>query len=256
MATRSVPSAWPKAERFPGCRHLKPPLDEDAIGRLDRLLRNRRSAAFIFEPVICNLGVVVPHEAFMQAVARTCARHGTLLIADEVACGFGRTGRLFACEHFDLEPDILCMAKGITGGHAALGATMATAKVASAVGDEVSFYSTFGWHPLSVEVALANIRRMRQKARAIFANVEARSRDFALRLSQIAFPSKPEIRILGLAIGLEFEDEDYVDELRERCRNEGLIINATEGVVTLFPALDIDERTAQAGLDILERCAA
>jgi len=97
---------------------------------------------------------------------------------------------------------------------------------------------------------------MRQKARAIFANVEARSRDFALRLSQIAFPSKPEIRILGLAIGLEFEDEDYVEELRERCRNEGLIINATEGVVTLFPALDIDERTAQAGLDILERCAA
>jgi 4-aminobutyrate aminotransferase-like enzyme len=241
---------------LPGCRQLKPPLDEDAIGRLDRLLRNRRTAAFIFEPVICNLGVVVPDDAFMRAVARTCHKHGTLLIADEVACGFGRTGRLFACEHFDLEPDLLCMAKGITGGHAALGATMTTSKVASAVGDDVSFYSTFGWHPLSVEVALANIRQMRRQARAIFANVEARSRDFALRLAQIAFPSQPEIRILGLAVGLEFEDEDYVEELRERCRKEGLIINATEGVVTLFPALDIDESTMHAGLDILERCAA
>jgi acetylornithine/succinyldiaminopimelate/putrescine aminotransferase len=241
---------------LPGCRHLKPPLDEGAIGRLDRLLQGGRIAAFIFEPVICNLGVVIPDDRFMRAVLRTCKKHGTLLIADEVACGFGRTGRLFACEHWNLKPDLLCMAKGISGGHAALGATMATAKVAAAAGDDVSFYSTFGWHPLSVEVALANLRQMRRNARAIFENVEARSRDFALRLAQIAFPSPPKIRILGLAIGLEFEDEDSVKGLRERCRDEGLIINATEGVVTLFPPLSIDERTTHAGLDILERCAA
>jgi acetylornithine/succinyldiaminopimelate/putrescine aminotransferase len=243
-------------EGLPDCRQLKPPLDEDAIARLAKLLRARKTAAVILEPIICNLGVLIPDAAFMRALARTCHKYGTLLIADEVASGFGRTGRFFACDLFRLAPDILCLAKGITGGHAALGATIATARVASAaVAQDVSFYSTFGWHPLSVEVALANVRHMRRHERAIFANVEARSRDFAERLARISFPSAPKIRIEGLAVGLEFEDEDYVEKLRERCRDRGLIVNATEGVVTLFPALDIDERTARAGLDIFERSA-
>src|SRR5687767_3552174 len=106
------------------------------------------------EPISMNLGVLVPDPGFMEGVAALCRRHGTLLIMDEVACGFGRTGALFATEHFDIEPDIVVMAKALTGGHAPMGATLVTAEVAKAVGEKVSAYSTYGWHPRSIEAAL------------------------------------------------------------------------------------------------------
>jgi adenosylmethionine-8-amino-7-oxononanoate aminotransferase len=82
--------------------------------RVETVLKSREIAAVIMEPVICNLGVVVPQAAFMKALQRLCKHYGSLLIMDEVATGFGRTGKLFATEHFDIEPDILCLAKAIT----------------------------------------------------------------------------------------------------------------------------------------------
>ena len=70
--------------------------------QVETLLKKRDVAAFIMEPIICNLGAVVPKDEFVRGVRKLCTRYGTLFIADEVATGFGRTGRLFACEHFDL----------------------------------------------------------------------------------------------------------------------------------------------------------
>src|SRR3954454_831238 len=89
--------------------------------RVERLLRKREVAAFIMEPIICNLGALVPDAEFMRGLQRLCRRYGTLLILDEVATGFGRTGRLFASELFGLAPDIMTLAKAITGGHAGMG---------------------------------------------------------------------------------------------------------------------------------------
>src|SRR5437764_1428350 len=70
------------------------------------------------EPVICNLGAIAPDRAFVTEAQNLCRRYGTLFIADEVACAFERTGKLFASQHFDLEPDLLCLAKAMTGGYA------------------------------------------------------------------------------------------------------------------------------------------
>ena len=81
-------------------------------------------AAMILEPVICNLGALVPEPAFMRGIHHLCRRHGTLLILDEVATGFGRTGRMFAAEHNGSRPDILTLAKAITAGFALMGATL------------------------------------------------------------------------------------------------------------------------------------
>ena len=78
----------------------------------------------------------------MARVRGACRKHGTLFVADEVATGFGRTGKLFASEHFDLDPDVLCLAKAITAGYAPMGATIVTDEVARAAG--VGFYSTYG----------------------------------------------------------------------------------------------------------------
>ena len=94
------------------------------------------------EPIICNLGAVVPEDEFIRGVRKLCTRYGTLFIADEVASGFGRTGKLFACEHFDLEPDVLCVSKAITGGYGGLGAVITTTKIAKAIKMGFGLYST------------------------------------------------------------------------------------------------------------------
>ena len=138
------------------CHRVGPPLDDRAAGRVERLLRGGTVAAFVMEPVVCNLGVLIPSKEFMTRVRAACRETGTLFVADEVATGFGRTGKLFASEHFDLDPDVMCLAKAITAGYAPMGATVATEDVAKAAG--VGFYSTYGWHPLSVAAALANLR--------------------------------------------------------------------------------------------------
>ena len=143
------------------CRKLKPPLDEKALGRVETLLKGKDVAAFIMEPVICNIGVIFPARDLMQGLQKLCRKYGTLLIMDEVATGFGRTGTLFATEHFDLEPDIMTMGKAITGGYAPMGAVIMTKNVAKSA-EEIEFWSTYGWHPLSVAAALANLRALKE----------------------------------------------------------------------------------------------
>jgi acetylornithine/succinyldiaminopimelate/putrescine aminotransferase len=239
---------------LPRCHRIKPPLNEEAAERVEKVLKRGDIAALIMEPIICNLGVLIPEDGFMREIARLCRRHGTLVIMDEVACGFGRTGRLFASEHYGLEPDILCLAKAITSGVAPMGVTLTTEKIAKAVEGKVSFYSTYGWHPLSVEAAIATLRYFRRHERSLLTNVEERSRDFATRLAQMEFPSPAKIRVRGLAIGIEFEDEDYAESLADRCRDAGLLISGDEDTVTLFPALTVSEETVHQGLDILEQC--
>jgi adenosylmethionine-8-amino-7-oxononanoate aminotransferase len=111
---------------LPNCIKIKPPLDDNAAEKVEARLKNKDIAALIMEPVICNLGVMIPGTCFMKSISALCRRYGTLLVIDEVACGFGRTGKLFACEHFDIQPDVLCLAKAITGGYAPMGACITT----------------------------------------------------------------------------------------------------------------------------------
>ncbi|HVY40522.1 MAG TPA: aspartate aminotransferase family protein [Polyangia bacterium] len=237
-----------------GCLKIKRPLDAEALDRVERLLRTREVAAFIMEPIICNLGALVPDAEFMRGLPRLCRRYGTLLILDEVATGFGRTGRLFASEIFGLAPDIMTLAKAITGGHAGMGATVATERVARAADGKINVYSTYGWHPLSVEAALANLAYLRAHETQLLKNVADRSEDFRSRLHQMDFGCAVDIRVTGLAIGLELDDADYAGELADRCRRRGLILSADDDTLTLFPALTISSSVLHEGLDILERC--
>jgi acetylornithine/succinyldiaminopimelate/putrescine aminotransferase len=257
LAARSIGSA-DNREIYPsllsGCRKIAPPLDREAVRRVEAALEGRDVAALIMEPVICNLGALVPTEAFMAGVQRACRRHGTLLIMDEVACGFGRTGKLFASEHFDIAPDILCLAKAITGGHAPLGATLVTDEVYARLDGRLDFWSTFGWHPRSVAAAIATLRWLRRHGAGLLRNVGQRSAQFAERLSAMDFGPGAQLRVKGLAIGVELGDAERAAELVERCRERGLLITSDEDVLHIFPALTLDAATATRGLDILERC--
>lgn len=238
---------------LPNCHKIAPPLDHKALGRVERLLKKRDVAAFIMEPIICNLGALVPEKAFIRGVRDLCARYGTLFIADEVATGFGRTGKLFACEHYALAPDVLCVAKAITGGYGGLGAVITTSRIANAVKDDVSLYSTYGWHPRAVAVALANLRYLTRHRNKLLANATELGQYFLTRLAQMRFKGEATVRGKGFAIGVEVDDEDYAAEIGDRCRENGLLVSAEEDVLMLFPALTITRRTAQRGLDIFER---
>ena len=238
---------------LPNCHKITPPLDDDALDRIETRLKRRDVAAFIMEPVSMNLGVCIPEPGFMEGLRALCTRYRTLLILDEVACGFGRTGKIFATEHFDIEPDIVCIAKAISGGVAGMGAMLATPAVGKTMESKGEFYSTYGWHPRSTDVAIASIRRIIRDKRMMLAQVAQMSDYFRERIGEIEFESKMTLNMIGLAIGLHFDDDDYADELTDRCRRNGLLVASQSPDVLLLPALNIDRRTASRGLNILEQ---
>ncbi|PIR44706.1 MAG: aspartate aminotransferase family protein [Candidatus Vogelbacteria bacterium CG10_big_fil_rev_8_21_14_0_10_51_16] len=244
--------AWYK-KFLPPSHKLKFPLDDRAADDLEQVLRTKEVAALIMEPIVCNVGVGIPTKEFMRRAQVLCKKYGTLFIADEVACGFGRTGKLFASEHYGLKPDILCLAKGLTGGYGALGATIMTDEVAKSMAFEFSFYSTFGWQPLAVEATLANLGYLTKHWGKIESNVKQMEKYFRDRLSAMPFKSPAIIRIKGLAIGIEFEKAGYAVELSDKARKKGLpFAPFTDRIIVFFPALNISKKVAKQGLDILE----
>jgi acetylornithine/succinyldiaminopimelate/putrescine aminotransferase len=234
-----------------GFNKLAPPLDVKALDRLETLLKHRDVAAFIMEPVILNLAMLIPDTEFMQGLVELCHRYGTLVIMDEVGTGFGRCGRVFASELFEIEPDIITLGKSITSGVAPLAATLTSDEVAEA---ELQFYSTYGWQPLAVEAAIATQLYWREHRDAVLANIVERGAQLRQQLMLMEFPKEPELRIQGLACAIDVGDEKYVSHLEECCREEGLLTFAEDEALVLFPALTIDQETMQEGLDILADC--
>jgi acetylornithine/succinyldiaminopimelate/putrescine aminotransferase len=232
--------------------HIALPLDENALDKVETRLKRRDVAGFIMEPIIINLGVYSPEPGFMTGLQRLCRRYGTLFIMDEVASGFGRTGKLFATEHFDIEPDIMCLAKAITGGATAMGAAIATPDVAESMEEKGTFYSTFGWHPVSADVSLANIHYIIKHKKRLLDHVADMSAYFGDRLAAMDFEETPRLNIRGLAIGVDVGDGDYADRIQERARRGGLLLTTQGSSVLMLPALNIDRGAAKRGMDILE----
>jgi acetylornithine/succinyldiaminopimelate/putrescine aminotransferase len=258
IGAMSLGSSWFSRKFGPlleGCEKISPPFDYEAGRKVEKILSKEETAAFISEPIICNLGVAIPSKEFFEIVSDACKKHGTLLVMDEVATGFGRTGKMFACEHYNLKPDIMTLGKGITGGYGGIGATMTTPEVAKAMEFDFSFYSTFGWNPLNVEGAIANIKYLLKHR--LWENAARMESFFKQELERIPFRKPFEVWGKGLALGLGFKgDSDYASRVVEKAFEGGLIVNyAGDGIITMFPALDIDEKTALKGLSILRKSA-
>ncbi|MFH0890119.1 MAG: aspartate aminotransferase family protein [Candidatus Aenigmatarchaeota archaeon] len=198
--------------------------------------------AFIAEPIICNLGVIVPPKSFFRSVREACDETDTVLIMDEVATGFGRTGKWFGFEHYDIQPDIITMAKGLSSGYAAIGATVAVPKVAESMRFGFSNYSTFGWHPLSVEVSIANIDYM-QKNRLVEKSDNS-GRYLMKRLSEFCSPDGK-----GLCVGFDTGN----NKIKRDCRNDGLLIDDFDSRVVLFPALDVSKEQIDRAVGIIKK---
>lgn len=237
------------------CNKIRAPLDEKAAQKVVKLLSKRDIAAYISEPIICNMGVEIPSKEYFEIVQKACKKYGTVFIIDEVATGFGRTGKIFASEHYNLEPDIMCLAKGLSGGYGAIGATIMTKEVAKSFEFDFSFYSTFGWQPLNVQAAIANLQYLIKNKKKLLDNADKASAYIKKRLELMKFRYPAVIRAKGLAIGVEIKNPSYVAEIILKAQGKGLLIADTGPTrFVMFPALDIQEKTLKEGLDVLEQC--
>ncbi len=240
---------------LPNCYKIKAPLDEKAAREVEKLLSKRDIAAFIAEPIICNLAVEIPTQKFWEIVQSACKKYGTVLIIDEVATGFGRTGKMFGSEHYNLKPDIMCLAKGLTGGFGALGTTIMTPELAKSMEFGFSFYSTFGWHPLNVQAAIANIKYLLKNKTRFLKNANTIGKYFKERLEKMKFKHPAQIRVKGLAIGVRIKKEGYNSSIIKKALAKGLLIaDATSNDFIIFPPINISKAVAKQGLDILEGC--
>jgi 4-aminobutyrate aminotransferase len=218
----------------------------------DRLLQQQtapgETAAVILEPVLGEGGYVPAPRAFIEGIVERCREHGIMFIADEVQSGFGRTGNWFAVDQFDIEPDIICMAKGIASGFpfAALG----TRRELDDQWPRGSHGGTYGGNPLGCAAALATIEVMSEPG--FLDNVRTRGSQLRDALSELKerYPVLRQVRGPGLMVGTSFEDATVVPAVLEHCRREGRVIlmNAgTDGnIVRWMPPLivsagEIDE---------------
>jgi len=216
-------------------------------------------AAFIAEPVMGEGGIIVPPFNYLREVKKILDRHGILFIADEVQCGFARTGKMFASEYFDVVPDILVTAKGIADGFP-LSAFTTRREIAAAYkpGDHLS---TFGGNPVCCAAALANIEfivRENLCGHALEMGDYAKSRFLAL---QRQHPMIGDVRGLGLMIGIELVQDEALtpasacaEAIRDACLRDGLLIGlgGIEGNVLRFqPPLVISKSQIDHALDII-----
>lgn len=237
------------------CYKIKPPLNEKAARKVEKILSKRDIAAYISEPIVCNIGIEIPDKKYYEIVQAACKKYGTVFIIDEVATGFGRTGKMFASEHYNLKPDIMCLAKGLSGGYGAIGATIMSDEVAKSFEYDFSFYSTFGWQPLNVHAAIANIQYLVKNKQRLLANADNASSYIEKRLRNMKFRNQPTIRIKGLAICVEINNQSYISNIIQKALSKGLLIADTGPTkLVMFPALDIDINILKSGLDILEGC--
>jgi 4-aminobutyrate aminotransferase len=217
-------------------------------------------AAFIAEPVMGEGGIIVPPASYFRKVKEVLDRHGILFIADEVQSGFGRTGKMFAIEHFGVEPDILVMAKGIADGFP-LSATTARAEIADSF-QPGEHLSTFGGNPVSCAAALANIdvllgEDLPGQAATKGNQVMAQLREMANEHELIG-----DVRGLGLMIGVELVTDrakktpakQQAGAIRAFSREAGVLIGVggQEGnVLRIQPPLTISESELERALDVI-----
>jgi adenosylmethionine-8-amino-7-oxononanoate aminotransferase len=173
---------------------------------------NGHAAGFIFEPVSgATLGAVLPPLGYLQSVAEICRKHGVLLIADEVMTGMGRTGRNFVVEHWQIVPDILVAAKGLSSGYAPLGAVIASRKVVEAIADgsgALLHGFTYNAHPISLAAGRAVLQYL-QKHKLVQAADDQQSGTPAHELrkaldSLLELPTVGDVRGIGLLLAVEF----------------------------------------------------
>lgn len=235
----ALSATWDRKYREPFLP-LVPEFKHVPYGKIVKLKEalSENTAAVIVEPIQGEGGVKIPPQGYMKDVRQICDEKGTIMVADEVQTGFGRTGKVFACEHSDITPDIMCLAKSVAGG-LPLGITVARPEIMSSfrLGEHST---TFGGNPLVCAAASAAIdvlieERLPERASKLGGH-------FMTRLSELQNKHKiiREVRGMGMMIGVEFRF-DVLNILRGLIRKSILALDAGRNIVRFLPPLVISE---------------
>ena len=271
---------------LPDFHHVMPPYSfEHANGESDEVFGARAAAAvqakiealgahnvaaFVGEPVMGAGGVIVPPEGYWRAVQEVCRRNDVLLVADEVICGFGRTGRYWGSDRFEIEPDVMTMAKGLTSGYLPLSAVALSEGVADVLrsGGVLQHGFTYSGHPTAAAVAVANLDVIEREGLVERAGGPLSTRlQEGLRWLGQTSPVVGEARGLGLIGALELVAPGSSDSTPERispagsagarvfdlCWEEGLIVRAIREGIAVCPPLTIREAEVDQLLERLGR---
>ncbi|WP_026550099.1 aspartate aminotransferase family protein [Arthrobacter sp. Br18] len=225
-------------------------------------------AAIILESIPGTAGIMIPPPGYLKGVRELATKYGILFVADEVMAGFGRTGAWFAFNHFDVVPDLITFAKGVTSGYVPLGGVAISDEVAATFGTRVYPGGlTYSGHPLATAAAVATIRVMREES--MVENAAALGREvFGPGLTELAarHPSVGEVRGLGAFWAVELvkdrntreplaaygSSSPAMDEVVGACKSRGLLPFANFNRIHLAPPLNLSFEDARAGLAILD----
>jgi len=241
---------------YPGCHYWCVDFIDEQV--LQKYVPPEDTAAILYEPIQGEGGYVVPPPEYVQRLKKLADKHGLLLIDDEVQTGMGRTGKWFAIEHWNVEPDIVCSAKALAAG-LPLGATIANAKIMDWVAG--SHASTFGGNPLSCAAANTVIDVVKEEK--LLENATKQGAHILKRLEELKEKSEivGDVRGKGLMIGLEIvenkEDKkpapEKVNEIMMRSWKRGVaVITCGASTIRIAPPLIITRELVDAALDIIE----
>jgi len=245
LAATGQEKFWKGFEPLPGGFHHLPFNGVEALKKAV----DSRTAAILVEPVQGEGGIHVATPEFMETLAELREKHGLLLVFDEVQCGLGRTGKMFAFEHYGVRPDVLILAKALGGG-LPIGAVLAREEVA-AVFQPGSHGSTFGGNPVACEAAFAVLKVLQEQG--LVEKAARIGNYFKKRLEELQqrFGLIKEVRGLGLMLGMELDRPGK--ELVTLCQQRGLLVNCTaEKVIRFLPPLVVTEREVDEAVAILE----
>jgi taurine--2-oxoglutarate transaminase len=243
----------------------------DYINHLEEIVKYEGPetiAAVLIESVTGTNGIIIPPQGYMQGVRALCDKYGIVMIADEVMSGFGRTGKWFAIEHWDVVPDMITMAKGLTSAYSPLGAVAMKPKIAEAFSN-TPFESglTYTSHPVSLAAAVANINAMKEDD--VIGHAASMGPVLKRMLSDLgeAHPSVGDVRSIGLFGILELVKDRKTKEpmapwngtspemtaLKKYCLDNGLFLYTHWHTVLVIPPLIITEEQLNEGMDILDK---
>jgi len=223
------------------------------VHALEEKLKDQNITAFLFEPIQGEAGIIMPDEGYLAQVRRLCTSHGVLMIADEIQTGLCRTGKMMACDHENIKPDLLLLGKALSGGTMPISAVLANDEVMLTI-KPGEHGSTFGGNPLASVVAMASLKVLVEENMAD--NAEKMGRLFREKLHQLQSPFIREIRGKGLmnAIEIKHSNPEAAWKLCETFMQNGLLAKPTHGdKIRLTPPLVIHADQISEAIDIIQQ---